>query len=249
MIMLFALCISTTTQLSAIQREKRVDVWIELVSTTCEPGEAVIGKVWLSYSPGVGDAITYQSHIAEVLFFFKTAFNLQIESPTTGTFDFEYVNPILCPTGPGHTVVGNSVLDVQISNFDYGCGANPSLENPLWLYTFAWRPNDYTTHTANILLEMYGTPSVALEVPDLGLWFPPKFATEKWKLYSYSTHVLITNEGCFADCDNDAQLNIDDFVCFQTQFAIGDPAADCDEDSILTIDDFICFQTLYAIGC
>ncbi len=54
---------------------------------------------------------------------------------------------------------------------------------------------------------------------------------------------------CYADCDASGSLNIDDFVCFQTNYAIGDPAADCDGSGSLNIDDFICFQTFYALGC
>ena len=56
-------------------------------------------------------------------------------------------------------------------------------------------------------------------------------------------------ESCYADCDLDRELTIDDFVCFQTYFALGDGAADCDESGILDIDDFICFQTMFAGGC
>ncbi len=54
---------------------------------------------------------------------------------------------------------------------------------------------------------------------------------------------------CKPDCDASGELNIDDFICFQTTYAIGDMAADCDGDGQLLIDDFICFQTAYAIGC
>ena len=54
---------------------------------------------------------------------------------------------------------------------------------------------------------------------------------------------------CYPDCDQDGVLTIDDFICFQTIFALNDPYADCDADSLLTIDDFICFQTFFAIGC
>ncbi len=54
---------------------------------------------------------------------------------------------------------------------------------------------------------------------------------------------------CPADCDASGTLNIDDFVCFQTLYALGDPAADCDGNSALNIDDFICFQTNFALGC
>jgi hypothetical protein len=54
---------------------------------------------------------------------------------------------------------------------------------------------------------------------------------------------------CPADCDASGSLNIDDFICFQTQFAVGSASADCDGDGALSIDDFICFQTHFAIGC
>jgi hypothetical protein len=54
---------------------------------------------------------------------------------------------------------------------------------------------------------------------------------------------------CFPDCDASGALTIDDFICFQTFFAIGDPYADCDASGNLSIDDFICFQTFFAIGC
>ena len=54
---------------------------------------------------------------------------------------------------------------------------------------------------------------------------------------------------CQADCDASGVLDIDDFICFQTLFALGDGAADCDANGGLDIDDFICFQTLFAVGC
>jgi hypothetical protein len=54
---------------------------------------------------------------------------------------------------------------------------------------------------------------------------------------------------CHADCDGSGALNIDDFICFQTEFALGETHADCDENGMLNIDDFICFQTLFALGC
>jgi hypothetical protein len=54
---------------------------------------------------------------------------------------------------------------------------------------------------------------------------------------------------CFADCDQSGILTVDDFICFQTRFALADPEADCDGDAVSTVDDFICFQTLFAIGC
>ncbi len=62
--------------------------------------------------------------------------------------------------------------------------------------------------------------------------------------------MIETNELlCYADCDDSCDLSIDDFICFQTFFALGDAYADCDGDGALSIDDFICFQTFFAIGC
>ncbi len=54
---------------------------------------------------------------------------------------------------------------------------------------------------------------------------------------------------CEPDCDASGSLDIDDFICFQTLYAIGSAKADCDASGDLDIDDFICFQTIYALGC
>jgi trimeric autotransporter adhesin len=54
---------------------------------------------------------------------------------------------------------------------------------------------------------------------------------------------------CIPDCDGSKALDIDDFVCFQTLYAIGDPLADCDADGTLNLDDFVCFLTIFALGC
>lgn len=54
---------------------------------------------------------------------------------------------------------------------------------------------------------------------------------------------------CYANCDDSSYLDIDDFVCFQNLYALGDPASDCDKSGLLTVDDFICFQTAFAVGC
>ncbi len=56
-------------------------------------------------------------------------------------------------------------------------------------------------------------------------------------------------DACYQECECDGMLTIDDFICFQTMFALGDPYADCDGTGVLTVDDFICYQTFFAIGC
>ncbi len=65
------------------------------------------------------------------------------------------------------------------------------------------------------------------------------------------TSGTVTIEGipCVADMDASGTLTIDDFIAFQTLFALASEAADVSCDNALTIDDFIVFQTLFAIGC
>jgi hypothetical protein len=52
-----------------------------------------------------------------------------------------------------------------------------------------------------------------------------------------------------ADFDASGTLDIDDFIAFQTGFAVEAPCADTDRSGALDIDDFVTFQTLFAVGC
>ncbi len=54
---------------------------------------------------------------------------------------------------------------------------------------------------------------------------------------------------CYADCNGSGSLDIDDFVCFSTRYALWEATADCDGSGSLDIDDFMCFQTAFAVGC
>jgi hypothetical protein len=60
---------------------------------------------------------------------------------------------------------------------------------------------------------------------------------------------------CYANCDGSTAppvLNVNDFVCFQSKYAAGDPGANCDGSTsppVLNVNDFICFQSSFAAGC
>ncbi len=60
---------------------------------------------------------------------------------------------------------------------------------------------------------------------------------------------------CYPNCDGSTgaggtpTLNVNDYICFQTRFALGDPYADCDANGIRNVNDYICFQTRFALGC
>lgn len=55
--------------------------------------------------------------------------------------------------------------------------------------------------------------------------------------------------GCPADCDQDGELTVLDFVCFQNLFLSGDDAADMNGDGILNILDFVAYQAAFEAGC
>ena len=55
--------------------------------------------------------------------------------------------------------------------------------------------------------------------------------------------------GCYADFDNNGQLNILDFVRYSDRFTGGDPTTDCNQDGELNVLDFVCFQNAFTAGC
>jgi hypothetical protein len=60
---------------------------------------------------------------------------------------------------------------------------------------------------------------------------------------------------CYANCDGSTTvpfLNVNDFLCFQNQFAAGDSYANCDGSTtapVLNVNDFLCFQNKFAASC
>jgi hypothetical protein len=69
--------------------------------------------------------------------------------------------------------------------------------------------------------------------------------------------VVMTARGgaCLANCDNSAGvpvLTANDFQCFLTRYAAGEPAANCDGSTgtpALTANDLQCFLNAYLVGC
>jgi hypothetical protein len=56
-------------------------------------------------------------------------------------------------------------------------------------------------------------------------------------------------ETCYPDCNNNGELTVADFACFQTRFVSTDAYADCNGTGTLTVADFACFQTKFVQGC
>jgi hypothetical protein len=80
----------------------------------------------------------------------------------------------------------------------------------------------------------------------LGLWKTPG---------ALPIAAQVPGAGCYANCDGSTAppvLNVSDFVCFQAEFAAGDPRANCDGSTsvpVLNVSDFVCFQGAFAAGC
>lgn len=59
----------------------------------------------------------------------------------------------------------------------------------------------------------------------------------------------VIRPNCVADCNADGQLNILDFVCFQSEWQNQTSLGDCDGNGQFNILDFVCFQGLFQAGC
>ena len=70
-------------------------------------------------------------------------------------------------------------------------------------------------------------------------------------LLNYRTDLFeVVGSACFADCDGNGALNIDDIDCFVAAFIGSDiAAADCDGNGTLNIDDIDCFVAAFTAGC
>jgi len=66
---------------------------------------------------------------------------------------------------------------------------------------------------------------------------------------------LTVVSACIADCAAGGPppwLSVQDFICFQSKFAAGDPYANCDGSTtppVLNVADFICFMSAFAAQC
>lgn len=60
---------------------------------------------------------------------------------------------------------------------------------------------------------------------------------------------------CYPNCDGSTAtplLNVNDFICFQQQFAAGESYANCDQSTsppVLNVNDLVCFQSAFVTGC
>jgi hypothetical protein len=235
----------------AMAQDQRVEHWLDVDNKVVRPGESARITWWCKLTPGMDESTTYQGHPATVEYVYKFRADLLMSTSVSGKANLGYMNyPSFYDNGWA-SPIGNNIYIVDGQNFSF---LNPSKNNPVWVYHYIWTPQYYENAEATVTVDMTSpgnNMTVALEVPALGKFFPQCVLT-KWTDHTiYEAKFKISDTPCLADCNDDDELNIDDFICFTTNFAIGTLTAgtDCDQNFKLTIDDFICFQTNFVLGC
>ncbi len=60
---------------------------------------------------------------------------------------------------------------------------------------------------------------------------------------------LTITDTCFADCDLNGAVNVDDVDCFVADYLAGSSLVDCDNNGTINIDDLDCFVASFLGGC
>jgi hypothetical protein len=154
------------------------------------------------------------------------------------------------PNAPGTTGVTyndlaslTSAADELVGVFDYNGVVPEAVTRTLDL-------------TAGFAADLAGGGAVSLRFSPVGATIAYLFNSRSFNNpVNWPTLSITADATCYANCDGSTTtpiLTVNDFVCFQTLFAAGDPAANCDgstQPPILNVNDFICFQQAFATGC
>jgi uncharacterized membrane protein len=148
----------------------------------------------------------------------------------------------LAVSGDGTTVVGRGYVDGPCGPF--GCPSAPRAF--VWTKGGGMQSVQQVLEGAGVNLAGWTLTEATGVSRDgsviVGTGTDPAGSIEGWM-------AVIPWVTCAADCNGDGLLNLADFGCFQTRFALGDPYADCNGDLQLNLSDFGCFQTKFALGC
>jgi hypothetical protein len=231
-------------------KDSKAHFWVEVSDTILTPGESVEFTIWMEFEPKAPAIVFYAGADRQIAGFGRlmwgAIFLAQVENGVIGAWNNSvWHNPDFGLTD--YDQLPNKIDIYRLDNFHPYENPEATKANPLWLLNGKWTPGSYESTTVVFDLKVWEQTLIAAYTPPNNMaypWFPVQYYTSHTP-----TTIKIRPEACVADCDASGSLDIDDFVCFQTCFAVGDMAADCDGDGQLLIDDFICFQTSFAIGC
>ncbi len=227
--------------------------WPQNLLHQVKPGSAVINKVIDLNAFGVG---------------FSNASNnfVPASHPGAGRFKLcswsggQWYDASVVPDGAGTydlanvTEVPGSLLSGGPEGFTYVPIGSPLFPNPSLVVS------EYSGGSVGVY-EVNGTGDPILGtrrtfVSGLagaeGAFIDPISGDFLFSTFSGGNHVVVVRgfaSTCYPDCDGNGVLNVNDYICFQTKFALGDPYADCDNNGVRNVNDYICFQTKFALGC
>ncbi len=167
---------------------------------------------------------------------------INIQNGATGVLSWTVPSEFNVASKPGTPDGTGGIKQSQAGQFGIPVNSSPNTSSTVKLLELEWDPlGDYSERVVE-----FQTKSTSAKVfVDVGL---VAWVGDNAKRID-DTGGFLVRPPCYADCDKNGPLDIDDFICFQSYYALGDPIADCEGDGVLTIDDFICFQTVFAIGC
>jgi hypothetical protein len=239
--------------LQAHGQQQYIEHWLEIDNKVVRPGESVTVTWWCQLVPGPDEPTTYKGNPATVEYLMKFRGDMLMTTPLVGKFVSGGFNSWAFYNNNWTSFVGNNVYTIDGENISF---LNPTKGNPEWIYKYIWKPVVYENAEASVTVDVTTVSQgnkmiVGVEVPALGKIFP------QCVFYNWTEHVIhpaeftISDTPCLADCNDDDALNIDDFICFMTNFSMFTfgGGTDCDQNNKLTIDDFICFQTNFVLGC
>ncbi|MEQ8771031.1 MAG: choice-of-anchor B family protein [Phycisphaerales bacterium] len=139
---------------------------------------------------------------------------------------------------------GVETMEVEISNNNGASWSPLETVGPTgaaasggWLDA-EFRVADFVTPTANVRVRFTATDDIG-SVVEAGV--------DDFEVFEY---VCDPAPACFADCDGNGSLNVDDVDCFVAAFLGSDlGGADCDGNGSLNVDDVDCFVAGFLGGC
>jgi hypothetical protein len=231
-------------------KEPRVVLYFKPSKLKPMMGEEIDLEVHARLEPGVGEPVNYFDQPAHVVAYAWMVFGLH-ESSLKSMFylagstvcdpQFKIMSGLYNLKGGWGWM---AFLAMQNSPTAPATTTDSCLIKVKWKYmdpTHQWVTLGFFQDAAPIMQKAYVTVE-PIDNPGIVLVMKFEWAFEP-------LHLEVNAPPCFADCDNDGTLDINDFICYQTLFALGDPAADCDGDGMLLINDFVCFQTAFVLGC
>ena len=236
---------------SSARAQKTILLDLRISDPVLRPGELQKFEVWTTIAPPPGTKVWVGGSIntlCSVHGLGKMWADVNgIEALGTGTWSSLVANPQIVATSAGTPHPDGSLRDVFAGQFIESLVLQ---DETLWISSGHWTPNDYRPRSITAIIEPaaeslpHGPQQWAL------LYCPgwPVFVFQAWN----PIRTIVSFEvrpACDADCDADEDLDIFDFLCFQTEFASHTTYADCEADGDWDVFDFLCYQQLFYNGC